>query len=36
MKYKTLKHGNDQGLANHIDKYHSYQPTLSNALQRKI
>ena len=27
----TLQHGNNQGLANYIDQYHSYQPPLSNA-----
>ena len=34
-KYITLKYGNNQGLVNHIDKYHSYQPPLIKALGEK-
>ena len=31
MKCISLQHGNNQGIVNHIDKYHSYQAPLSKA-----
>ena len=35
VKYITLQHGNNQGVVNHIDKYHLYQPPLIKTLRRK-
>ena len=32
MKYVALQHENKQGLVNHIDNHHSYQPPMSKAL----
>ena len=36
VKYITLQYGNNEGLVNYTDKYHSYQHPLIKALRRKI